>query len=51
MSGTRTIRRVLVEAGRADQRTRTGCPTGTAQRVRTQGIVTVVAPETEEKRG
>jgi transposase len=49
--GTSTIRRVLVEAGSSYQRTRTWCPTGTAQRVRKQGIVIVVDPETEEKKG
>jgi len=49
--GTSTIRRVLQEAGSSYQRTRTWCPTGTAQRVRKSGIVTVVDPQTEEKRG
>lgn len=47
--GTSTIRRVLQEAGSSYQRTRTLCPTGTAQRVRKSGIVTVVDPDTEEK--
>ncbi len=49
--GTSTIRRVLQEAGSSYQRTRTWCPTGTAQRVRTSGVVTVVDPDTEEKKG
>ena len=48
--GTSTIRRVLQEAGSAYQRTRTWCPTGTAQRKRKSGVVTVVDPKTEEKR-
>ncbi len=49
--GTSTIRRVLQDAGSSYQRTRTWCPTGTAQRVRKSGVVTVVDPETEEKKG
>lgn len=49
--GTSTIRRVLQDAGSSYQRSRTWCPTGTAQRVRKGGIVTVVDPQTEEKRG
>ena len=49
--GTSTIRRVLTDAGSAYQRTRTWCPTGTAQRTRKAGVVTVVDPRTEEKRG
>jgi transposase len=49
--GTSTIRRVLQDAGSSYQRTRTWCPTGTAQRVRTSGVVAVVDPRTEEKRG
>lgn len=49
--GTSTIRRVLQDAGSSYQRTRTWCPTGTAQRVRKRGVVTVVDPQTEEKRG
>src|SRR6476661_1953367 len=48
--GTSTIRRVLQEAGSAYQRTRTWCPTATAQRKRKSGVVTVVDPKTEEKR-
>ncbi|MHB8573774.1 MAG: hypothetical protein ACYDCQ_00440 [Dehalococcoidia bacterium] len=31
--------------------TRTWCPTGTAQRQRKAGVVTVTDPKTEEKRG
>jgi transposase len=46
-----TIRRVLHDAGGAYQRTRTWCPTGTAQRKRKAGVVRVVDPRTEEKRG
>ena len=49
--GTSTIRRVLQDAGSTYQRTRTWCPTGTAQRARKAGVVTVVDPHTEEKRG
>ncbi len=49
--GTSTIRRILQEAGSSYQRTRTWCPTGTAQRVRKSGVVTVVDPDTEEKKG
>jgi transposase len=49
--GTSTIRRVLQDAGSSYQRTRTWCPTGTAQRKRKSGVVTVVDPNTEEKRG
>ena len=49
--GTSTIRRVLQDAGSSYQRTRTWCPTGTAQRKRKTGVVTVVDPNTERKRG
>jgi hypothetical protein len=49
--GATTIRRVLEEAGSSYQRSRTWCPTGTAQRKRKAGVVTVVDPRTEEKRG
>ena len=49
--GATTIRRVLHEAGNSYQRTRTWCPTGTAQRKRRAGVVQVVDPKTEEKRG
>lgn len=49
--GATTIRRVLHEAGSSYQRTRTWCPTGTAQRKRKAGVVRVTDPRTEEKRG
>lgn len=49
--GATTIRRVLEEAGSSYQKTRTWCPTGTAQRQRKAGVVTVVDPQTEQKRG
>ena len=49
--GMNTIKRVLEEAGSSYQKTRSWCPTGTAQRVRKSGVVTVVDPETEQKRG
>ena len=49
--GATTIRRVLHEAGSSYQRTRTWCPTGTAQRKRKAGVVEVVDPKTEEKGG
>jgi len=49
--GATTIRRVLHEAGSSYQRTRTWCPTGTAQRKRKAGVVRVIDPRTEEKRG
>ena len=49
--GTSTIRRVLQDAGSSYQRTRTWCPTGTAQRKRKAGVVTVTDPHTEAKRG
>ena len=49
--GATTIRRVLEAAGASYQRTRTWCPTGTALRVRKSGVVRVVDPQTEEKRG
>jgi transposase len=49
--GATTIRRVLHDAGNSYQRTRTWCPTGTAQRKRKAGVVQVVDPQTEEKRG
>lgn len=48
--GASTIRRVLEQAGSSYQRTRTWCPTGTAQRVRKDGVVRVVDPRTDEKR-
>jgi transposase len=49
--GTSTIRRVLQDAGSSYQQTRTWCPTGTAQRKRKAGVVTVIDPDTEVKRG
>jgi transposase len=49
--GATTIRRVLQDAGSSYQQTRTWCPTGTAQRKRKRGVVTVVDPQTEVKRG
>jgi transposase len=49
--GATTIRRVLRDAGSSYQRTRTWCPTGTAQRKRKAGVVQVVDPQTEQKRG
>jgi transposase len=47
--GATTIRRVLHAVGYAYQRTRTWCPTGTAHRVRKEGVVTVYDPHTAEK--
>jgi transposase len=49
--GATTVRRVLEEAGASYQRTRTWCPTGTAQRKRKAGVVTVTDPHTERTRG
>ena len=49
--GATTIRRVLQDAGSSYQQTRTWCPTGTAQRKRKAGVVTVTDPQTEAKRG
>ena len=48
--GATTIRRVLADAGSSYQKTRTWCPTGTAERKRKAGVVRVVDPRTEEKR-
>ena len=47
--GASTIRRVLHEAGYTFGRTRTWCKTGTAQRKRKTGVVTVHDPKAEEK--
>jgi transposase len=47
--GATTIRRVLADAGNSYQRRRTWCPTGTAQRKRKSGVVTVVDPQTEAR--
>jgi transposase len=49
--GATTVRRVLRAAGSSYQQTRTWCPTGTALRKRKAGVVRVVDPETEAKRG
>ncbi len=46
-----TVHRTLRQAGYRWQRTRTWCPTGSARRKRKAGVVTVVDPETERKRG
>ena len=48
---SRTIAQILRDAGSSYQQTRTWCPTGTAQRVRKSGVVTVTDPDTEAKRG
>lgn len=48
--GATTIRRILYEADYTYQRTRTWCPTGTAQRKRKAGVVTVVDPEAALKK-
>jgi transposase len=45
-----TIHKTLHGAGYSWQRTRTWCPTGTARRKRKAGVVTVTAPEAEQKR-
>jgi Homeodomain-like domain len=47
---TGTIRAVLIEAGWSWQRSRSWCETGTAQRKRKHGIVTVVDPDAEAKK-
>jgi transposase len=49
--GATTVRRVLEAAGSSYQKTRTWCPTGTAERKRKSGVVRVTDPQTEEKRG
>ena len=46
---TGTIRAGLLEAGWSWQRSRSWCETGTAQRKRNHGIVTVIAPDAEAK--
>lgn len=48
--GASTIRAVVHEEGYSFQRTRTWCPTGTAQRKRKEGVVTVVDPDTQAKK-
>jgi transposase len=47
---TGTIRAVLLEAGWSWQRSRSWCETGTAQRKRKDGIVTVLDPDAEAKK-
>ncbi len=47
--GATTIRRVLRDAGSSYQQSRTWCPTGTAVRKRTSGLVVVTDPQTEQK--
>ena len=47
---TGTIRTVLLEAGWSWQRSRSWCETGTAQRKRKRGIVTVIDPDAEAKK-
>ena len=46
-----TVHRTLQRAGYSWQRTRSWCPTGTARRKRKAGVVTVVDPEAERKKG
>ena len=48
--GRSTIRRILQASGVSYQRTRSWCPTGTAKRVRKEGIVVVTDPELAEKK-
>ena len=48
---SRTIAQILRDAGSSYQKTRTWCPTGTAERKRKEGVVRVVDPLTEVKRG
>jgi len=48
---SRTIAQILRDAGSSYQKTRTWCPTGTAERTRQDGVVRVVDPLTEQKRG
>jgi transposase len=48
---TFTILKVLRESGYTFQESRTWCQTGEAQRKRKKGIVTVIDPQAEEKRG
>jgi len=48
---SRTIAQILRDAGSSYQQTRTWCPTGTAERKRKEGVVRVVDPLTEVKRG
>jgi transposase len=48
---SRTIAQILRDAGSSYQKTRTWCPTGTAERKRKDGVARVVDPLTEVKRG
>ena len=48
--GATTIGRVLHEAGYSVQQSRTWCPTGSAQRKRKAGVVTVQDPQIEKKK-
>jgi transposase len=48
---TWTILKTLLEAGYSWQRSRTWCATGTAQRKRKRGTVTITDPDAEAKRG
>ncbi len=47
---TGTIRAVRIDAGWSWQRSRSWCATGTAQRKRKRGIVTLVDPDAEAKK-
>jgi hypothetical protein len=47
---TATIRAVLIDAGWSWQRSRTWCETGTVQRKRKSGVVTVTDPDAEAKK-
>ncbi len=47
---TGTIRAVLIDAGWSWQRSRTWCETGTVQRKRKSGVVTVTDPDAEAKK-
>jgi transposase len=46
-----TLHRTVRHAGYSWQRTRSWCPTGTARRKRKAGVVTVVDPAAERKKG
>jgi transposase len=46
-----TLHQTVRGAGYRWQRTRTGCATGTARRTRKAGVVPVIDPEAERKRG
>lgn len=46
-----TIRQILHHNGQSSQRSRSWCPTGTAKRKRTEGVVLVHDPQAEAKRG